>query len=64
MVRTAGSGLNTWHTGSLAGTSTLTVRNHNGLDWVVLFDQRDDPSGLSYDEIDPDLQTAASAITH
>jgi CubicO group peptidase (beta-lactamase class C family) len=63
-VRTAGSGLNTWHNGSLPGTSTLMVRRYDGLDWVVLFDQRDDPSGLDYGAIDGALHTAADAVTH
>ena len=63
-VRTAGTGLNTWHNGSLPGTSTLMVRRYDGLDWVVLFNQRDDASGLSYGDIDPALHTAADAVTH
>lgn len=29
--------INTWHNGGLAGTSTLLVRRHDGLDWAVLF---------------------------
>jgi hypothetical protein len=62
-VRTAGAGLNTWHNGSLPGTSTLMVRRYDGLDWVVLFDQRDDPSGLNYGDIDGALHTAADAVT-
>jgi CubicO group peptidase (beta-lactamase class C family) len=64
LVRPAGSGLNTWHNGSLPGTSTLMVRRSDGLDWAVLFDQRDDPSGLDYGDIDPALHTAADAVTH
>jgi len=31
---------NEWHTGSLAGTSTLMVRRFDGLAWVALFHQR------------------------
>ena len=62
-VRDAGSGINTWHNGSLTGTYTLMVRRYDGLDWVVLFDQRDDPSDLSYDDIDGALHTAANAVT-
>jgi CubicO group peptidase (beta-lactamase class C family) len=66
-VRTAGSGLNTWHNGSLPGTSTLMVRRFDGLDWVVLFNQRDDPNdptGATYGDIDPALHAAADAVTH
>ena len=62
-ARTAGTGLNTWHNGSLPGTSTLMVRRYDGLDWVVLFNQRDDPSGLNYGDIDGALHTAANAVT-
>ena len=65
-VRTAGSGLNTWHNGSLTGTSTLMVRRSDGLNWVVLFNQRDDPNdptGSTYGDIDPALHTAANAVT-
>ena len=65
-VRNAGSGLNTWHNGSLPGTSTLMVRRYDGLTWVVLFNQRDDPgdpTGATYGDIDPALHTAANAVT-
>lgn len=61
-VRTAGKGLNTWHDGSLPGTSTLMVRRFDGLNWAVLFDQRDDPSGKDYGEIDGMLHQAADAV--
>lgn len=62
-VRRAGKGLNTWHTGSLDGTSTLLVRRHDGLSWAVLFNTRDTPgnerpSGL----IDPLMHGAANAV--
>jgi hypothetical protein len=40
------------------------VRRFDGLNWVVLFNQSDDPSGLDYWAIDAALQTAASAVTH
>ncbi|ETK31648.1 serine hydrolase domain-containing protein [Microbispora sp. ATCC PTA-5024] len=64
MVRpVSGGGRNTWHDGSLPGTSTLMVRRFDGLSWVVLFDQRDDPSGLSYSDIDGLLHKAADAVT-
>ena len=33
--------LNTWHTGSLPGTSTLLIRRHDGLNWCALFNRRD-----------------------
>ncbi|KAA9376972.1 beta-lactamase family protein [Microbispora cellulosiformans] len=61
-VRPVTGGRNTWHTGSLAGTSTLMVRRYDGLSWVVLFDQRDDASGLNYGDIDAQLHTAANSV--
>jgi CubicO group peptidase (beta-lactamase class C family) len=62
-ARYAGSGLNTWHNGSLPGTTTLMVRRFDGLNWAVLFNQRDDPSGLSYGDIDNELHTAANSVS-
>ncbi|WP_037971631.1 serine hydrolase domain-containing protein [Streptosporangium amethystogenes] len=62
-VRPVTGGMNTWHTGSLPGTSTLMVRRYDGLSWVVLFDQRDDPSGLGYGDIDSLMHKAANAVT-
>jgi CubicO group peptidase (beta-lactamase class C family) len=60
---TGGTGRNTWHNGSLPGTYTLLVRTYSGMSWAVLFDQRDDASGLSYADIDGLLWTAAGAVT-
>ncbi|HEU5031850.1 MAG TPA: serine hydrolase domain-containing protein [Spirillospora sp.] len=64
MVRpvTGGTGMNTWHNGSLAGTSTLLVRRNDGLAWAALFDQRQEGSAPSYDDIDPALHKAANAV--
>jgi len=57
-----GSKANHWHNGSLPGTSSLLVRRHDGLNWAVLFNQRKDPSGLSYGDIDPALHRAANRV--
>lgn len=54
---------NTWHGGSQPGTSSLLARRWDGLDWCVLFNQRDDASGLSYGAIDGLLHDAADAVT-
>ncbi len=63
MVRPAGASRNTWHNGSLPGTYTFMVRRHDGLNWVALFNQRDDPwSRLSYEPIDGLLHQAADAV--
>jgi N-acyl-D-amino-acid deacylase len=58
-----GGGANTWHSGSLDGTSTLLVRRHDGLTWAVLFNTRegageDEPAGA----IDPLVHEAADAV--
>ncbi|MCC5576556.1 beta-lactamase family protein [Microtetraspora sp. AC03309] len=62
-VRNVTGGRNTWHTGSLPGTSTILVRRYDGLTWAALFNQRDDASGLSYSDIDSALHKAANAVT-
>ena len=63
MVRPTSDGrANHWHTGRVAGASSLLVRRHDGLNWAVLFNQSSDPSGLSYDDIDPALHRAADAV--
>ncbi|KAB8180410.1 serine hydrolase domain-containing protein [Microbispora catharanthi] len=62
-VRPVNGSRSTWHSGSIAGTTTLMVRRWDGLSWVVLFDQRDDPSGLGYDnEIDNLMHQAADSV--
>jgi N-acyl-D-amino-acid deacylase len=42
--RTAGdeNGVDSWHTGSLAGTATLLVRRHDGRNFAILFNARSD----------------------
>ncbi|MQY04232.1 serine hydrolase domain-containing protein [Actinomadura macrotermitis] len=62
MVRPMKTGRNTWHDGSQPGTSALLVRRYDGTTYAVLFDQRDDPSKLSYSDIDPALYNAANAV--
>jgi CubicO group peptidase (beta-lactamase class C family) len=65
MVRDVTGGRNTWHDGSLAGTATIVTRRFDGITWAVLFDQRDDPSGLAYDynAISAPLHNVANAMT-
>lgn len=53
----SGDGRNTWHNGSMPGTSTLMVRLANGLSWVVLFNSRADGN------IDGLLHEAAAKVT-
>jgi CubicO group peptidase (beta-lactamase class C family) len=61
-VRPAARGLLAWHSGSLPGTHTLLVRRPDGLTWAVMFDQRDDPSGERYRDIDGALHDAADDV--
>jgi hypothetical protein len=61
-VRPAAGGLVAWHTGSLPGTYTLLVRRFDGLAWAVMFDQRDDPYGEKYHDIDAALHDAADDV--
>ncbi|TDB81073.1 serine hydrolase [Micromonospora sp. KC721] len=63
LVNGGAAGRNTWHNGSLPGTHSLLVRTYHGMSWAVLFNRRDDASGLSYDAIDPALWNAAGAVT-
>jgi N-acyl-D-amino-acid deacylase len=60
----AGGGhVNTWHTGSLAGTSTLLVRRWDGKNWAVLFNMRTARDGRRLsDKIDPLLHVAAGRV--
>jgi CubicO group peptidase (beta-lactamase class C family) len=59
-----GGNRNIWHDGSLDGTYTLMVRRGSDhTNWCVLFNQRDDASGLAYSEIDDALHAAANAVT-
>jgi N-acyl-D-amino-acid deacylase len=54
---------NTWHSGSLPGTSTLLVRRSDGLDWAVLFNLRSNDEKLPNGAIDGALHKAAGKVT-
>jgi N-acyl-D-amino-acid deacylase len=52
-----------WHTGGLAGTSTLLVCRADGIDWAVLFNSDADQHGKTFAEtIDPLLHGPADQI--
>lgn len=66
MIQPDHGGLNTWHNGALAGSSTLLVRRHDAVTWAVLLNQRDDPkdpAGTHYAQIGQQLHTTADTIT-
>jgi CubicO group peptidase (beta-lactamase class C family) len=59
-----GRGSNSWHTGSLPGTSSILVRRWDGLSWAVLFNARDGADGAYLaGAIDPLVHAAADAVT-
>ena len=53
---------NTWHNGSLPGTSTLLVRRWDGLSWAAVFNQRSSDEKLPDGAIDGALHKAASKV--
>ncbi len=56
--------MNTWHAGSLPGTSALLVRRNDGLTWAVLFNSRNMPGKKDEpaDLIDGLLHDAADEV--
>ena len=61
--RVAPNRSNQWHTGSLDGTSTLMVRRHDGINWVVLFNSRKPCNGSNpASAIDPLVHRAVDAV--
>ena len=56
-------GANTWHSGLIAGTSTILVRRVDGLNWAALFNTEADPKGdVLSGLIDPLIHQAADAV--
>jgi N-acyl-D-amino-acid deacylase len=63
VIDVGGGKVNTWHTGSLPGTSALLVRRWDGLTWAVLFNSRQGLNGAEpADAIDPRVHGAADAV--
>lgn len=57
-------GLNASHNGLIAGTSTLLVRRHDGLNWAVLFNTESNFEGKTLSGLmDPLVHQAADAIS-
>ncbi|MEU4745851.1 serine hydrolase domain-containing protein [Actinosynnema sp. NPDC023658] len=60
VVLPGGGVRNTYHDGSLPGTTTFLVRRYDGVTWAVLFTKRAESSGdPDYSAIDYDLHVAA-----
>jgi N-acyl-D-amino-acid deacylase len=54
---------NTWHSGLIAGTSSILVRRYDGLNWAVLFNIDSAPTGETLSGlIDPLVHQAANAV--
>ena len=54
---------NMWHGGLIAGTSTLLVRRHDGLNWAVLFNtDRNSEDKVLSGLIDSLIHQAADAV--
>lgn len=62
-VRTSGSGINTWHTGSMPGTFSFMARLANGISYAAIFNRREEEGSPDFDGIDPILGKAAGAVT-
>lgn len=62
-VRQLKIGVNVWHSGSLAGTSTMAVRTADGLAWVVAFNGRPENRGAFRRELDLGLHAATKKVT-
>jgi CubicO group peptidase (beta-lactamase class C family) len=56
------NGYTYWFFGSLPGTFSLTYQRPDGVDIAVLFNQRQDPSGLPYDTIKDVMEAAANSV--
>ncbi len=63
VVTTNDRQVNTFHSGKLAGTSTLLVRRFDGYNWAVLFNCGSDQQGKTLSsKIDPLIHRAVNAI--
>ncbi|MFI6326461.1 serine hydrolase domain-containing protein [Nonomuraea sp. NPDC050556] len=62
-VRTSGSGINTWHNGSMPGTFSFMARLSSGISYVAIFNRREEEGSPDFDGIDPILGKAAGAVT-
>lgn len=62
-VRSAGSGINTWHTGSMPGTFSFFARLSNGISYAAIFNRREEEGTPDFDGIDPLLGKASGAVT-
>ncbi|NRQ38748.1 beta-lactamase family protein, partial [Nonomuraea sp. NN258] len=62
-VRTKGTGLNTWHNGSLPGTYAILTRTYSGITFCATFNRREETGAPDFDAFQDELYAAAMAIT-
>ena len=62
-VRTSGSGINTWHSGSMPGTFTFLARLNGGISYCATFNRRAEQGEADFGAIDPLLGQAAREVT-
>jgi N-acyl-D-amino-acid deacylase len=62
-VRPSNGDANWWHTGSLAGTRTIVVRNYGGLTWAAFFNSRPANDAAFIGELDSGMWTALAGVT-
>jgi hypothetical protein len=63
MIRPTRGDANWWHNGALPGTSTLFVRTHDGLSWVILTNGRPQAYDVFLREMDEAMGRAARGVT-
>ncbi|WP_329424079.1 beta-lactamase family protein [Streptosporangium sp. NBC_01495] len=62
-VRTSGSSINTWHSGSMPGTFTYLARLSGGISYCATFNRREEEGTPDFGVIDPLLSQTARAVT-
>ena len=63
LVRPSNGDANWWHTGSLPGSSTIVVRNYNGMVWVAFFNSRPADQATFFNDLDSGMWTALAGVT-
>ena len=62
-VRPSQGDANWWHTGGLPGTTTLIVRNYNGVAWAAFFNSQPLNVDAFVNELDNGMWTALASVT-
>lgn len=62
LVRSLGSGLNLWHSGSMPGAFAVLSRTHNGIALCATFNRREESGSPDFDAFHDELYDAAQAI--